>query len=169
MKNVGKSHIAIGMLQGLRPFINKKGKQMAFAKIADYKGTIDTTFFSEAWEALKDKLEDGGIYALKGRVDGSRDQPSLIVESLEDPATLGERAIRELHIELENSFSSPGDISPLKDVLFGAQGNCNVFFHLTVGDTGYIIKGNAQMLAPGGKEFIEQVKDLPLVKAVWTE
>ena len=169
MKNIGKSHIAIGMIQGFRTIMTKKGEQMCFSKLADFKGTIDITFFPKVWEELKGKVEDGGVYALKGKVDGSREQPSLIVDSMEDPKTLGERAIRELHIELESGFSGAGDIAPLKDVLLSAQGNCNVFFHIDVDGKSFIVKGNSQMLAPSAADFLQQLKDQPLVKEVWTE
>ena len=40
MRNSGTSYIAIGMLQGLRVIMTKKGTQMAFAKLADFKDSI---------------------------------------------------------------------------------------------------------------------------------
>ena len=142
---------------------------MCFGKLADFKGSIDITFFPKTWEEIKDKVEDGGVYAFKGKVDGSREQPSLIVDSLEDPKALEERAISQLHIELEDGFQNAGEISSLKDVLLGSQGNCSVFFHIDVNGLNYIVKGNSQMRAPSGADFIQQIKDQPLVKDVWTE
>ena len=168
-KDTGKSYVAIGMIQEIRTFINKKGEQMAFAKLADVKGAIDLTFFAKIWVELKDKLEDGSVYVFKGKVDGRREQPSLIVDSLEDPKTLGERAIRELHIELESAFYSANDIAPLKDVLFSAEGNCTVSFHLDVDNKSYIVQANPQIQVPCNESFIQLVREQPLVKDVWTE
>ena len=60
----------------------KKGAQMAFAKLNDMDGQIDLTFFPKIWETIRGQLEDGSVYAFRGKVDGSRDTPSLIVDQL---------------------------------------------------------------------------------------
>ena len=66
-RNSGKTYIAIGMLQDLKIIMTKKGKQMAFAKLADYKGFIDVTFFPPVWEKYSSRIEAEKVYA-KGNV-----------------------------------------------------------------------------------------------------
>ena len=169
IKNVGKSYVAVGMVQGLRSIITKKGSQMCFAKLADFKGSIEITFFPKTWEELKDKVREEGVYAFKGKVDGSRESPSLVVDSIEDPRALQEKAITSVHIAVESGFKKEAEINSLRDFLFGAQGSCYVFFHIDVGGRSYIIKANQQVRAPSSGDFVQQLKDQPLVKDVWTE
>ena len=169
LKNSGRSYTAIGMVQGLRQIMTKKGEPMCFGKLADFKGSIDITFFPKVWEELKDKVKDEGVYAFKGKVDSSREAPSLLVESLEDPKSLEEKSVTSVHIQMENGFKNVKEINSLKDFLFGAQGNCYVYFHIDVDGKSYIIKGNSQMTAPSDHDFVQSVKDMPLVQDVWCE
>ncbi len=168
-KNAGRTYTAIGMVQELRTIMTKKGKQMGFAKLADFKGTIDITFFPQVWEQLREKVQTEGVYAFKGKVDGSRDTPSFLVDTMEDPAQLQEKAISSVHIQMQSGFSSVKEINSLKDFLFGGQGNCYVYFHIDVDGVSYIVKANSQMTAPSSKDFLQAVRDLPLVQDVWCE
>ncbi len=167
-RNSGREHIALGMLQGLRPFINKKGKEMAFAKLQDYEGTIDLTFFPDTWEKLKGQILNDQILVFKGRIDGSRETPSLIVTDIMDPKILEERSISEIHIQLDSGFKEEHQILSLKDILFEAEGNCNIFFHVDTDEGTFIVKGNGQLTAPATPEFIEQLKQQMFVNEVWT-
>jgi DNA polymerase-3 subunit alpha len=71
LRDSTKSYTALGMLTDLHQIRTKKGDDMAFAKLADLTGQIDCTFFPKVWEQLKDKIQDEGVYAFKGKVDGS--------------------------------------------------------------------------------------------------
>ncbi len=169
IKNTGRTYVAAGMIQSMRPFMTKKGESMCFAKLSDFKGTIDITFFPKVWEGIKDQIHEEGIYAFKGKVDGSRETPSLLIDSLEDPKTLEEHSATSVHIQMENGFKSVKEINDIKDFLFGAQGNCYVYFHIDADGQQYVVKANSQMTAPSGEDFLHSLKDMPLVHDVWTE
>ncbi|MCR5289461.1 MAG: DNA polymerase III subunit alpha [Treponema sp.] len=170
LRNLGKSYIAIGMLTDLRVITTKQGQgpQMAFGKLQDYDGSIDVTFFPQTWATLRDKIQVDGIYAFTGKVDGTREQPSLLVDTLEDPNQLQVHAIKELHIALDASIQNETQISPLRDFLFGTTGSCYVYFHIDTNMGPYIVQANPQLTAPSSKEFIQQLQDKPGVLEVWT-
>lgn len=168
-RNSGKTYIAIGMLQDLKIIMTKKGKQMAFAKLADYKGFIDVTFFPPVWEKYSSQIEAEKVYAFKGKVDGKREVPSFLVESIEDIATLQQKAISSIHIQLEQGFSSVKEIAPLRDILFGGTGTLLVYFHIEIDGKTYVVKANTQLTVPNTKEYIDSLKDISGVNEVWTE
>ncbi len=168
-RNSGTSYIAIGMVHELRTIMTKKGTQMAFAKLADFKDMIDITFFPKVWETMSNSIKNEGVYAFKGKVDGSRDTPSFIVDSIEDIATLEQKSISSIHIQLEEGFKSEKDINELRDFLFGEQGPCHVTFHLDVGKESYSVKANSQLTTPSTDEFAESLRKVSLVKEVWFE
>ena len=169
MRNTGKTYTVLGFVHGLHPFRTKKGTDMAFAKLSDYNGEMDLTFFSKTWETLKTQVQDGKIAAFKGKVDGSREQPSFIVDSIEDPSVLKEHSIKEVHIEVENSIQTEADISKIKDFLFAQNGNCSLYFHIDTASGPFIVKANSQLTVSSSKEVLSQIEDLPLVKDVWCE
>ena len=168
MKDAGTSYIALGMLQNIHTIVTKKGAQMSFAKLTDFHGQIDLTFFPKTWESLKGKLQPDGIYAFKGKVDGSRDTPSLLVDSLEDIESLKTHSISSVHVQLKAGLDAK-EINSLKDILFGVQGNCYVYFHIKENGKTYIVKANTQMTVPSSNEFVQDLKDKPVVEDVWCE
>ena len=168
LKNTGRIQTIVGMITELKTITTKKGDQMAFAKIQDYNGSVDLTFFPSIWGVLRDKIQTDTVYAFKGKVDGSRETPSFLVDSLEDPKTLQEKSIEEVHIQLEANFSDERQIFNLKEFLFGTSGTCSVYFHVDTGSDIYIVKASSQLTAPSTKEFIDELKSIPLVKDVWT-
>jgi DNA polymerase-3 subunit alpha len=168
-RNSGRTYIAIGMVQELRVIMTKKGSQMAFAKLADFKESIEITFFPKVWEVLKDRIQNEGIYAFKGKVDGTRETPSFLVDSMEDPRVLEEKSITSVHVQIKEGFSNAKELAKIKDFLFGAQGNCLVYFHIEVDGSSFVIKANTQMTVGSDQETVQTIKDLPLVKDVWCE
>lgn len=167
-RNTGREYIALGMLSELRSIRTKKGTEMAFGKLQDYGGAIDVTFFPKTWEIMRLQVHSDGIYAIRGKVDGSRDAPSLIADSIEDPNQLQARSVQEVHVELENTYGSAADIIKLKDFLFGKTGKCCVYFHIDTSCGPYIVKANEQLTIPSDSGTIGELKDLPYVKDVWT-
>ncbi|MBR4321061.1 OB-fold nucleic acid binding domain-containing protein, partial [Treponema sp.] len=168
MRNSGRVHSAVGMLMELRTIVTKKGVPMAFAKLQDYNGSFDLTFFPKTWETMKDKIENDKVYAFRGKIDSSRETPSMLVDSIEDPSVLQEKAIEEIHIQLDGNFSDERQIFSLKEYLFGVSGTCSVYFHIDTPTDTYIVKAANQLQAPATKEVLEDLKGIPLVKDVWT-
>ena len=173
IRNSGRTYTAIGMIQELKEIMNKKGKMMAFAKLADFKGTIDLTFFSDEWESMKDKIKVEEVYAFKGKVDPSRETPSMIVSTMEDPNELEAKSISEVHLKMEKDLCRQGNwnqgIDKIKDFLFGAQGNCVVYFHIDSEGKQYVVKADPQLTVPSDPETIQTLKDMPLVHDVWCD
>ncbi|MDE5898796.1 MAG: DNA polymerase III subunit alpha [Treponemataceae bacterium] len=167
-RNSGRVHTALGMVMGLRTIITKSGKEMAFAKLQDFSGQIELTFFPKTWEQLRGKIQDGAICAFKGKVDGSREPPSLLVDSMEDPDGLKARSIQEVHIELDRQLYSESEIFKLKDFLFGKNGSCHVYFHIDTESGSYIVKAASMLMVQSDKETISEISEFPLVKDVWT-
>lgn len=142
---------------------------MAFAKLQDYDGELDLTFFPKTWETMKTQIQDGNIYAFKGKVDGSREEPSFIVDSIEDINSLKTKSIHEVHISLQNSFNSEQELTKMKDFLFGLSGSCSVYFHIDTSYGPYIVKANSSLTCSSNPEVLTKIKDLDFVKEVWTE
>ncbi len=168
-RNAGKVYTAVGMLTELRKIITKKGQgqEMAFAKLQDFKGAIDLTFFPRTWVELRPQIEEGKIYAFKGKLDGSRDTPSFLVDSIENLDSLKVHSIHELHIQLDPKLANKNEVEKLRDFLFGSTGNCYVYFHIDTEAGAYIVQANNQLTAPSNPEFVQELKDRNGVCDVW--
>ena len=169
MKDSGKQYIALGTLSGIHEITTKKGDRMAFCKLNDMEGQIDCTFFPKIWEQLKPHITDGDVYAFKGKVDGSRETPSFIIDSIEDATQLENHSATAVHIQLNPSFNNAAAISNLRDFLFDNSGNCSVYFHIDTGNNPFVIKATDQINVTSNPEVIKKLKDINYVKDVWTE
>ncbi len=186
-RNAGKTHTILGFLHDLKTFRTKKGEgpEMAFAKLQDYGGDMELTFFPSVWndkldkntnqiskEGLYRKITDQAIYAFKGKAQASDrnddSQPSFIVESVEDIGSLKEKSIQEIHIDIESSFHNEKALGEIKEFLFEKTGNCSVYFHLMTSQGPYIVKGNRQLLVASDADTLSRLSDMPLVNKVWT-
>ena len=169
LRDSTKSYTALGMLTDLHQIRTKKGDDMAFAKLSDLTGQIDCTFFPKVWGTLRNQLEPGNVYAFCGKVDTSRDTPSLLVDTMEDAKVLENHSIKAVHILMDKEFKSEGEIQDLKNFLFAENGNCSVYFHIDAGNNPYVVKANDQLHMNAEKETIQQLKELAFVKDVWLE
>lgn len=186
-RNTGKIHTVLGFLHDLHIIRTKKGTgpEMAFAKLQDYSGEIELTFFPSVWndkvdknsgqitkEGLYRKIKDQTITAFKGKVEAKENfedgAPAFLVESLEDANSLKEKSIQEVHISLESNFHDEKAIAEIKEFLFEKSGNCSVYFHLKTQQGMYIVKGNQQLLVAADPDTLYELESFPLVERVWT-
>ena len=167
-RNSGKAYVAIGMISELKPYRTKKGDDMCFGKIQDLTGFLEVTFFAKTWGVVRAQLSEGKVVALKGTLDASRESPSFLVDELLDIATLQERSIQQVHIQLEDQFCDEKRIQDLRDLLLSKQGNCVLYFHVNTAQGPYIVKGNNQARVPCDKEFLKELEMMNGVKEVWT-
>ena len=168
MRNSGKTYTVIGMIQELKLIRTKKGDEMSFATLQDFNGTIDLTFFPKTWGTIRQQVHTDAVYAFKGKLDASNEEPSVLVDSLEDISSLQINSIHEVHIQLDENLKDEFEIQELKNFLFGTSGNCLVYFHIETAEGLFTIKANSQLTSPCNKEFLDALADIPFVKEVWT-
>jgi len=164
-------YTAIGMIQNLKPYTTKAGKEMAWASLVDFNDKIEVTFFPTTWEKCKDKIAEEKVVALRGKVDPPNERnehPSFLVEEVVDINSLKEMSINEIHIQLDNKINSARDLEPIKNILFDSTGIASIYFHIDTDQGSYIVQANKQMKVPTSDEFISRLRDLPLVNEVWT-
>ena len=169
MKNAGKSYIALGMVSNIRVITTKKGDQMAFVRLNDYTGQLECVIFPSTWKELGRQIELSGVYAFKGKLNVSREEPSFIIDSIENANELETRAATSVHIKMDPNFNNEAAISQLKDFLFDKTGNCSVYLHIDTGKNPYIIKVNEQLRISPDKQTLDDLKEIHFVNEVWTE
>jgi DNA polymerase-3 subunit alpha len=183
----------VGIVKTIKPLVTKKGTQMAFVSLTDYKGDIELTFFPEIWEKERDTIVAEKIIAVKGKMDPreNRERPSFLVDSLLKADKLQEEAVnlqkegvpeppkpdvetnkaleifREVHIRLNSRAAEQDEtLYPLRDLLIKAKGPCPTFIHVPVAGGETVIK-TPQLSAGGDDDFIASVTRCEGVSEVW--
>jgi len=78
----GQSVCVAGEVSALRPYLTRKGNEMAFLSLEDVQGTIEVIIFQRLWESLAGKLNLNEIVLVKGRVDAARGDPKLLADEI---------------------------------------------------------------------------------------
>ncbi len=154
----------LGIVTSVRSIFTKKGRPMAFLQIEDYNGAIELVVFSDQWEEHREQIEVDSILACSGRVDLSRGDPKLIVETIIQPEELKEIETREIHIRLERNTMSEEELYNLRSYLFDHKGSCPLYLHLD--ET--VIKASSQITLSSSKDVLEQLRRYPTIDDIWT-
>ena len=141
---------------------------MAFAKLEDFDGAMDLTFFPKIWEKLQSQVHNEDIIAVTGKVDFSRDTPSFLVDDIKNPDTLQVHSIQEIHVKMDKSINNEREMIKFRDFIFGADGSCSLYLHIDTENKSYIVKAGSSMTVPADEDFISELKEQPGVTEVWT-
>lgn len=71
-----------GMVESLRTMTTKAGDSMAIVRFEDMTGAIDGVFFPRTWKKYADQIKPEEVFILRGKIDLSRGDPQIIIESI---------------------------------------------------------------------------------------
>ena len=170
----GKEYTVVALMREFKESITKQGRRMAFGALEDYSGSMDVVFFPDIFDQLRSQLAVDRVYCLKGNFDGTRGKPSLQVKELLDPATVRERAWRELHLRLRPPAQTrygEEELTALRDAVFSLHGSCSLIFHvpLSSGEGEAVVKAGAHVVCSTLDRDMEFLGTQPLVDEVWRE
>jgi DNA polymerase-3 subunit alpha len=148
-------YTVIGILKETREITTKSGRRMAFAQ----------------FEQARDLLVGDRVVAVRGRIDRSRGEAKLKVESVIEPEELKHKATRSVHVRFTGEDVSEEDFLRLRDFIVGKPGDCGVFFHIK-GDAKngeIVIKASPHISLSADETVLSEVRGYPLVEDVWRE
>lgn len=71
-----------GIVEEIKPIRTKNGDQMAFARIADFDGSIEVVAFPKIFSEYHDLFQLQQCISIKGRLSGRNDEKSMIAEKV---------------------------------------------------------------------------------------
>ncbi len=76
----GASVLVVGVVHEIKPIATKKGDMMAFIKLEDFSGTIETVVFPKTYIALKEILKQDACVAVRGKLSERNGQKSVLID-----------------------------------------------------------------------------------------
>jgi DNA polymerase-3 subunit alpha len=165
------TYTVVGILKEIKEITTRTGRRMAFAQLEDFRGVVELVLFSDVYEKSRQRLEGDGVVAVRGRIDKSRGEPKLIVESLLHPEELRERAARAVHVRFAADRVSEEQFLRLRDFIVGKPGDCGVYFHIQGNGTSgeIVVKASPHIKLSSEDRVLSEVREHPLVEDVWKE
>jgi DNA polymerase-3 subunit alpha len=166
-----RSYTVIGVVKEIKEITTRTGRRMAFAQLEDFHSAVEMVLFSDVYEKSRQQLVADRVVAVRGRIDNSRGEPKLIVESLADPDALKERRARTIHVRFTSAEVGEEQFLRLRDFIVGKPGECSVYFHIrgNGGSGEIVIKASPHITLSAEDRVLAEVRDHPLVEDVWKE
>lgn len=106
----GKKISGVALVTSVKKINTKKGDTMAFVKLEDMISDLDAVLFPNKYQSLREKVIEGEVLYLSGKINFRNDKPNLIIESVRDFENL---RIADNHSHVLNNKVS----SELKEIL----------------------------------------------------
>jgi DNA polymerase-3 subunit alpha len=130
--SVGRPIKVGGMILSVRKIITKKGDAMAIVQLEDTSGKSDVVIFPKKYGKVADKLIEGNILLVNGKLDKRMGEMQVIVDSAEgmDLEQLKERAKKEGLWSEDEKFVRPSrqetedeEVAEAEEVMEVAEGD----------------------------------------------
>ncbi len=124
----GADVVLAGVVVGKKVKKDRKGREMAFVKIADYEGNVEAVFFSEAYSQNKTQIAEEVPLLVRG-TKNSRGNSKIVVEKALPLKEAKEKLIDGVNIEVDPEAGSCGEaLKRLKELLTLHPGDYPVTF-----------------------------------------
>jgi len=166
-----RTYTVIGILKEIKEITTRTGRRMAFAQLEDFRGTVELVLFSDVFEKSRERLVGDSVMVARGRIDNSRGEPKLLVESLLDPEELKDKQARAVHLRFASAEGNEEQFLRLRDFIVDKPGDCGVYFHVRGnGASGeVVIKASPHITLSAEDRVLAEVREHPLVEDVWKE
>ncbi|MCP4703754.1 MAG: DNA polymerase III subunit alpha, partial [candidate division Zixibacteria bacterium] len=157
-----------GIISSLKLMTDKRGNQMAFATIEDFKGSTEVIIFSDCFEKGKDFISPDKIVMVTGRVSTREGEaPKVISNDLISVDNLSERFNCRLVIKID-AETAENKLSAVSSQLGKNVGKTPVVFAARKNGKIYFIKSKRFMVAPQN-ELLIKLKEIMGDSAVFLQ
>lgn len=79
----GMPAVIAGMIEDVKPFLTKKGDKMAFVRIGDRSGQIESVVFPKVYKECIEVLHPSSCVVIRGSVSNRNGETSLIIDKIQ--------------------------------------------------------------------------------------
>jgi DNA polymerase-3 subunit alpha len=116
-KHAGREVTVACSVSSVRQRPDRRGEQMAFLTVGDPFGSIDAVVFSRAYGDARGHLSPGSVVFLRGKVDASRERPSIVVSQVVPASRADEVLGGEVRVATPPRWASDAAMAALTAVL----------------------------------------------------
>ncbi|NQV93422.1 DNA polymerase III subunit alpha, partial [Candidatus Kaiserbacteria bacterium] len=78
----GMPVVVYGIVEEMKPIVTKKGDHMAFLRLADFSGNVETVIFPKLYAKHKDILQSENCIGIKGHISKRNGEISIIADAV---------------------------------------------------------------------------------------
>jgi DNA polymerase-3 subunit alpha len=120
-----------GIITNVKTSVDRKKKQMGFATLEDFLGTVEVVIFSDCYEQNRRLIRADSMILVKGRASTKEGEKVKVVASdIIGLSKVYQKLTPFLHVLLVSSGESQDIVSELKEVLSAHPGKSPVVLHV---------------------------------------
>jgi DNA polymerase-3 subunit alpha len=124
----------IGMVAAVKTISDKNGRPMAFVRLEDFSGSLESIVFADLFERHRASMGPGAVLEIRARVSAREEEEPklrvLSIRSVGSPSAGGERSV---HIDLAGTGEGVS-LEELRALLVRHPGESPVYFHVREGE-----------------------------------
>ncbi len=161
----------VGILSDLREIRTRGGRTMAFARLEDYRGSIELIIFSDVYDMKRPLIANDSIVGVKGKIDTTRGEAKVKVEDIMAPGALPQKPAQAVHVRLNEEVGTEESLHKIREYLLDRRGGCSLFFHLGSGNGRgeIVVEASSQIRVAYAEDVLAGLREYPQVADVWTE
>ncbi|MBU4480141.1 DNA polymerase III subunit alpha [Patescibacteria group bacterium] len=78
----GATTVIAGLIEEIKPVTTKKGAKMAFIRLTDFSGSIESVAFPKVFEEYKNELIEDRCVMLKGKISKRNGEVSILIDAV---------------------------------------------------------------------------------------
>ncbi len=120
-----------GIITNVKTSVDRKKKQMGFATLEDFLGTVEVVIFSDCYEQNRRLIRSDSMILVKGRASTKEgEKPKVVASDIMGLSKVYQKLKPFLHVSLVSSGESQDIVSELKEVLSAHPGKSPVVLHV---------------------------------------
>ncbi|MDX1671928.1 MAG: DNA polymerase III subunit alpha [Balneolaceae bacterium] len=121
-----------GIITGVKPVTDKKGRPFAFIQVEDLKGTIEVIAFNDTYDRYLGLIQVDTLVLIQGHIDTRSGDPKIIARSFERIENLRDKfqGQIELQLDIDTNMVSDSDLEDMAALFKNHKGETNVRFNV---------------------------------------
>ncbi len=109
---------------------DKNGRRFAMLELEDMGGKVRGVVFSRLYEEVKDYLVEDAVVFVDARLDNSREEPSLVINSVTPLEQADEKLAERAVITVPMEGADEDNLKELRDIVRQNRGGTQLYFRL---------------------------------------
>lgn len=119
-----------GLIASVNVRTDKKDRRYAQLMLEDLDGSVRVMVFSKQFEEFKEMLIEDEVVFLQGKLDRSRDEPTIICDKIIPVAEAASELAGKAVISLEAGSFSDEELGKLQDLIGAHKGEVQLYFNV---------------------------------------
>ena len=135
----GKEVTICGIITEVRTTLTKKGDKMAYIRVEDLDGSVETIVFPELYRSSSELLAEDRLVIVIGAINKNDAGYKIRANNIKDLLTAPENLYTKMDIRIHSLGLTADDLRSLKGILNEHSGKCPVYLHLITNQKEYVV------------------------------